>query len=798
MMVQKNWLRRFWLLLLVSVALIAFLTAVFAREVPRPSPQHPGNIFLVGEDVVVSIVLPEPAAPSEWQLADYDDNIVARGASEQGRVRLGKLPPGHYALRYGGPAGDAPNRLDLAVLNPLAAPTPANSPICLDVAAAWFYSEEKFPAVANLCALAGVNWVRDRLTWKEMEPERGRFSPANRYDAAARVQHGAGLQVLQVIHSSPSWANPATARFPLDLRDAYHFFAAMAGRWSGAVAAFEPWNEADIDMFGGHLGSEIASLQKAAYWGLKAGNSNIIACQNVFALHNPAILGDFAENQAGAYFDTFNLHHYTSLDSFPQVYAAFRAVSSGKPMWVTECNIPVHWAGDDRLKEPSPRDLKIQSERVAKIFAASIYEGAAATFYFLLPHYAEGQTQFGILRADLTPRPAYVALAAAGRLLAGARPVGRLKTADPQIRGFVIRAKPEGQSRELLVAWTTNTTAVLTLPRKPDALFDHLGRKRSVAGKELSLTPAPLFAIFPSQTAASMDLDSPPQPAALAADKASRVVLQAVWPKDRINLNRSAYRVIVNKRELMPIYAYNFGAASVTGTFKVAAPSDWKTRLPERLTLGPGERARLDLQIDCPRMNRERAIQAIRIEGDFGDAGQAVLSLRLKPEPDAALGGSEVPVPTAEDGARWGDLHSGTNRAMVAHGPLGVTVAASLEGADRWIYPQLNLQVAERLTDKCVAVRLNLSLLEGAGDFRMIFEEENGSCYLADFKTQPKPGETVETLVLLEEAIWGANWSASDPNLKLDPSQVKSIRIGCNTKASRVKFAFKNLRWVTE
>ena len=165
--------------------------------------------------------------------------------------------------------------------------------------------------------------------------------------------------------------------------------------WQGQVLAFEPWNEADIPQFGGHTGAEMASFQKAAYLGLKAGNPRVTACLNVFASTRPSILADFHDNQAGPYLDTFNLHHYAGTDAYPGIYSAFRAVSAGKPLWVTECNVPVPWSGDPRAQEPSDRDLRVQAERVATVYAASLFEGAAATFYFMLPHYAEGQTQSG-------------------------------------------------------------------------------------------------------------------------------------------------------------------------------------------------------------------------------------------------------------------------------------------------------------------------------------------------------------------------------------------------------------------
>ena len=282
-----------------------------------------------------------------------------------------------------------------------------------------------------------------------MEKKRGEFAPApTRYDASARIQSAAGLRVLQVNHSSPGWASPDHKRFPEDLRDAYRFYREMARRWAGQVTAFEPWNEADIVQFGGHTGAEMASLQKAATLGLKEGNPAGLACQNVFASANKAILADLADNQTWPYFDTFNLHHYAKADDYPGIYAAFRTASAGRPLWTTEFSMPVHWAGDAGRKEPSDTDLRVQSERVAKAFAAALHEGSVAAFYFLLPHYVEGQTQFGIVRPDLTPRPEYVALAAVGRLLADARPMGRLKDVPKNVRAFLFRAKPDGHAAD--------------------------------------------------------------------------------------------------------------------------------------------------------------------------------------------------------------------------------------------------------------------------------------------------------------------------------------------------------------
>jgi hypothetical protein len=465
-----------------------------------------------------------------------------------------------------------------------------------------------------------------------MEPQRGQFVATNRYDASARLQSQAGLQALQVIHLSPGWANPNQKHFPLDLRDAYRFHREMARRWAGQVRAFEPWNEADIPMFGGHTGSEMASLQKAAYLGIRAGNPKAVVCLNVFALHRQAHLEDLRDNEAWPYFDTFNLHHYEPFEKYPAIYSDFRAVSAGKPLWVTECALPVKWAGDEKLQEPTDADLRVQAERVAKTFALSLHEGAVATFYFLLPHYVEGQTQFGILRRDLTPRPAYVAMAAVGRLLADAKPLGRLPGAGTQ-QAYWVSAKPDGVKRDVLVAWDVKGESSLALPATPKAVLDHLGRPLGEAegklpSREIKLSTAPVFAVCPAGTAKRLTLTPPPPSPAKLDSKPSPIVFQALWPEEQLILDESAYRLASSKSERVPVWVYNFSTRPAKGRLSASAPAGWQVSFPQTIEVPPGGRVALLLDLEGVG-HANRSVETLRITGDFGSAGKAVLSLRL-------------------------------------------------------------------------------------------------------------------------------------------------------------------------
>ena len=335
---------------ILIIVLVSSLVA--SAAVPRPLPDHPGNIFVAGEQVIIPV--PTSTSEGEWKLTDFDHKVTTVTVKD-GHADLGELPVGYYELRHGADV----DRTTIGVIAPLVAPTPADSPISIDVAMAWIYKDPAIqPKVISLCKIAGVNWVRDRLSWPDMEPTKGHYAGHNIYDDTAKIQSDAGLRVLQVNHISPPWANADTRHFPPDLREVYQFNREMAARFKGEILALEPWNEADIKEFGGHTGSEMATLQKAAYWGQKAGNPDIITCENVFAIARQTTLDDFGANDASPYFDTYNLHHYVYLDKYPAYYAAHRAVSGGKPMWVSECNITVWWSGDPAKQEPSEQELR--------------------------------------------------------------------------------------------------------------------------------------------------------------------------------------------------------------------------------------------------------------------------------------------------------------------------------------------------------------------------------------------------------------------------------------------------------
>jgi hypothetical protein len=651
------------------------------RALPKPLPEHPGNVFLAGEEVVV----PLPGDwTGPWRVVDYDGKQIAEGKG-LGKISLGKLPVGYYEI----PREDGKPPIGIGVLAPLGAATPRTSPIGVDTSVPWALGN-KLPEAANLCTLAGINWARGRLSWIDMEPSQGQFAPAGKYDAAADEFHRAGIQMLQVNCFTPPWAGQAKLRFPTDLRDAYRFHREMAKRWKEQVQAFEPWNEADWVQFGGHTGAEMASFQKACYWGLKAGNPDVIVCQNVFANHFPEVIADFHANQAWPYFDTLNFHHYWTMDGLPKYYAQFREVSGGRPMWVTECNFfHKDWGGgvgaDPKTGEFTAEGLRRQAAQVLQVFAISIDGGSVASFWFGFPNYREGDTQFGVLRADLTPRPSYLALAVAGRLLADARPVGRLKSANKDFWGYLFRAKPDGREQLVLVAWSMKGTESIKLPATPLAVFDTIGREQRPAGTTLDVAQAPVVVLFPPGLRNQFEYEPAATMPPKAEGKPSPVVLQAVVPAEKSKSKvswrpDSQYQVDSDGPERIPIYAYNFGETQAQGRLTVTGPKDWNLAIRQEVTVKPLDRVELALSYDLSQA-AHRTREVVKIDGDFGPAGKSLLSLRLLPvvseKPRPASGPASAPQPPDRS-----DAKDGLKALVIGHSLTGNLNALRLFAAE--------------------------------------------------------------------------------------------------------------------
>lgn len=635
---------------------------VIERGIPVPLYDHPGNIYLDTETVWVKVPDETPEEARSWRALDDIGSMVCIGelsGASSGlaeRIRLGRLPVGWYRVEFLDEQGTCLHWTTAAVLKKLIAPVPQDSPICVDSATAWFAKNQpdNQERLASLAALAGVNWIRDRLKWRELEPKSGEFTKAETtYDTSAAIQKRHGLKVLQVFHSTPNWAwdteldgeHPG-GRFPRDLRHVYRFCKTMAERFSGQIQAWEPWNESNVSTFGAHTVDEMCSFQKAAFLGFKAGDPAVTVCWNVYTTtptseHTQGLL----DNEAWSYFDTYNIHTYDWAHDYERLWVEARNVACGKPIWVTEADRGLKFTGPEPWCDFSREDEIRKARYMAQSYASSLHAGSIRHFHFILGHYAEGGTiQFGLLRKDMTPRPAYVALAAAGRLLAGAKCLGRWDIPGQEnAHVIVFRAWPDGQERDVLVAWAEKkadwpqrgkTKIAFSLPESwpVRGVFDYLGRRLEKMPTELAAEA--LYVILPAGQTGDLKLSSVDR-SMKRKDQVCPVVLQVQIPRSAMIKitplpwsQGYEYRIDPGKPYRLRMFAYNFGKESVKGIIQVVdKPSGWVLdRKQWTVSVDPMGRERFEATLTIP------ADQAgtLRLKGDFGPAGKAALAFNVQ------------------------------------------------------------------------------------------------------------------------------------------------------------------------
>ncbi len=102
---------------------------------------------------------------------------------------------------------------------------------------------------AHLAAL-GVGWVKVQVSWKLYEPTPGQLHPERFAELDAFVQRAntQGIQVLLGVSKAPEWSRPTTEMDgpPLDFVLYEQFMHTLAARYRGRVAAYELWNEANL------------------------------------------------------------------------------------------------------------------------------------------------------------------------------------------------------------------------------------------------------------------------------------------------------------------------------------------------------------------------------------------------------------------------------------------------------------------------------------------------------------------------------------------------------------------------
>jgi hypothetical protein len=259
----------------------------------------------------------------------------------------------------------------------------------------------------------------------------------------------------------------------------------------------------------------------------------------------------------------------------------------------------------------------------------------------------DNRVQFGLLRADHTPRPGYVALATLGRLLADGRCLGRYEVPEkPEVHVYVFRARPDGVERNVLVAWCEGEfdwpergriSAPWPIPESlpVEAAHDYLGRPLE-SRAPVDLSAAPVYLLLPAGSSDALKLRSVTVETRRTGE-ASPIVLQfhapGIEPVIRTVewTQEAAYEFVPGTELKGNLTVYNLGNAKASGTLQMVLQSSGET-LPATswdVALDPMSRQELSLHLTIP-SGSEPQDSWLLFTGDFGPAGKPVLSVRSR------------------------------------------------------------------------------------------------------------------------------------------------------------------------
>jgi polysaccharide biosynthesis protein PslG len=288
----------------------------------------------------------------------------------------------------------------------------------------------------------GARWQRVFLWWSAMQPTRGTVDERllAAYQRGARAAAARKLKLIVVVLGTPAWAS-TDGRVngpPARPADYAAFIRTVAARLRPNVAAYEIWNEPDIEKFWGGPpdAAAYARLLRAAHPAVKSADRNAKVVFGPLTGNDFGFLAGAYRAGARGHFDAVGVHtdipchieppeHYIrdpdgsvsrwSFLGYRSVRRTMLRHGDRKPIWMTElgwaasavpCPVGV-WAGQ-KLAGVTEAQQAANLRRAYACLARDRYVQVALWFTLRDTDPVEGNAgRYGFFRLDGTLRPAW-------------------------------------------------------------------------------------------------------------------------------------------------------------------------------------------------------------------------------------------------------------------------------------------------------------------------------------------------------------------------------------------------------
>lgn len=755
----------------------------------------PGNVFVAGDPVELAIG--DARGEVIYEVVDYF-GVSRSGGRASSKILLEGLEPGWYQVSCKDDAGEVSASVGV-VMDRGGSPPGRDGRVCVDVAGAWLTKPENFKPLARMIGMAGIPWVRERLSWGGTQAANGRLS-WGKYQAIADAYAAEGVHICQHWSDTPNWTRPDNKVYPLpdDLRDLYHYARAASSHFMRQVEAWEVWNEPDsgISSFGLYAG-----MLKATYLGLKAGNPKAQVLLGSLCRGVTNFSKGLLESGCADYCDAFNWHIYSEPSNYPSAFAAHlnelrRYGAADRPAWLTEAGVVVRGSEGPSKRILNTQDQRTQCRFIPRSLAMSLAAGTDKHFFFVALDYTEGDIQWGALRPDLTPYPSFLALSAGANIIGESLYRGEYKTGNADVVAQVFSTR----RGNVLVAWSDRETElVVPTDRRTVRVANIFGAERrvesAVGAVKVSVGPDAVY-VLDIGTPIEGKLTGSPRRLGKQPDlNPSPIVL--VGHSDLAVMKDSDAHKLADEGEFdYSVDVYNFDEVEgASGFVRLVAPEGWTVREAKRkVTVDPMGREVLVFHVKPgkPRVGRHRIV----VRGDFGskDVSPAVSAFSF--DPALLLLSRTRPLDWADDSARWQPDASPGCDLTLSNPELGVLRSDMVfAGAgDRWAYPILRFDSPFDMSgfsgiafDLAAADELPNTLV------RLMLVERGGAHYVS---ATPVPVGK-HRVVFLFENMERLDFMGSDDNGRLDLDEIREVKFGCNARQERLSLDVSGFQLVS-
>lgn len=605
----------------------------------------PGRRNVFTSDSPVSFEVDTPAVYRVVNdIGSEERRAVAADASADHPGRFiadaGRLPPGFYHVWTEGT-----ECARFAVVPPDIQRTASNSVAQLDFGRNGAWSRRKNERCAELAALAGVTWVRERFGWgwPSYEPQRGKFF-ADPIIAFMEPEKRHGLKILFSHMGLPKWAAAKDeSGYGADLRDTYRSSAEIARRLSGHVQCWEYWNEPDSWPFGRGPAENLSAGQKALFLGVRSTGLGIpVAMAAPSSIASRDFIDDCFENGIADAFDIYNTHVYLMPEGYPGALLAHEALLAAHgaaqkermigeagseaakidavahpPRWMKESDVPDGEEPDTVGWDFLPvKERSEVSATFVKCWTHAAAHGWSRYFSFCFSYYNEsgGARVWGMLGPGMIATSTYAALAAYNTHVGPKRYKGELSGLPSGVTGWLFS---DGASHTA-VCWASRETPFPFPGAK--SVFALTGDK--FAEKPKTMGEAPVFVSFAEPPPVIGDAEPADEPPIRhRPDRLSPIVLDFVrdTSSGRFRVNTHRRHILTASGETIrgKLNIYNFGAEQFDGAVTGVWPEGWSGPKGFAVSVPPMGRVTRDVSFKAP-TSFFREVARVGFDADSG------------------------------------------------------------------------------------------------------------------------------------------------------------------------------------